>query len=249
MHSKIALFVSVCLALVLAGCTTDQTTIPSAPTVQPLATFQSTPQTTGPVDQAATASNPPGNAQTLADGTCASPFDGTWKGVIADSGSLKVSRVDSDGKMLPDTDNPFTAQYDFEMTIQCSFVGLDENGVESRQYTITHAKASHPIFNCADGCKPNGGGDLALNGTGNLGISFPNGAYVGFANEEGLQVSPDGKTITLYIPGGKWEGFTIGMSRDYTRDVETYNCKQYGGGAGCSIDYINPNTITLTKIA
>jgi len=195
---------------------------------------------------------------TLSNG-CTTLYDGTWKGVIADSGSLEVTRYDANGVAYI-THNPFTAQYNFEMTIKCSYGDEKLWG-----YEIPYVKASHPIFDCANGCVPLGhqpGQDnldvtnayINKNGSGLMYILFPNGALIQTFVEDGrLKASPDGKTIELYISGDMndfisigWTGYQEGTKY---RDIETDNCVRLGGEGDCWLEYINKNTIILTKVS
>jgi len=170
--------------------------------------------------------------------TCTSPHDGTWKGTISDSGSLTVRRP-------PDwtsTHNPFTASYDFEMTIKCD--------LDTTSFNITHAKASHPIFDCANGCSPIGNVLIRTDGSGSMGIIFPNGASFTFPGyDQGLQVSPDGKTMALFFPGTSiLQNIGLLNENDVSYSVETYNCQMYGGEGYCGVEYLNKNTNILTKV-
>jgi hypothetical protein len=190
---------------------------------------------------------------------CTTLYDGTWKGVIADSGSLLVERKVDDEWVT--THNPFTAQYDFEMTLRCAEEGEDpDKGTKGWSYDITHVKASHPVFDCANGCTPlprrqNEVGswfELFDNGYGFMVIVFTNGANIEtFVDENSLQVSPDGKTMTLYIKGGTDDisiGWWCSEDANECRIVETDNCERLAGEGWCSIEYINKNTIILNKI-
>jgi len=190
-------------------------------------------------------------AQTQSPSGCTSPYDGTWKGAIADSGSLDVSRP-------PDytvTHNPFTTSYDLEVTLQCD---SDDNGVW--YYNITHVKASHPIFDCADGCTPlptSVGGTtfyLSKEGIGKFGIDFPNGAHISpfnYGGQDSLKVSPGGKKIEISLPGGDSRYSTGWLLKPGVAfiNIETYNCIQLGGEGTCTINYIDKNTMYLTKIS
>jgi len=196
---------------------------------------------------------------------CTSLYDGTWKGVISDSGSLLVTRI-VNGEYVT-THNPFTAQYDFEMTIKCSGAWDDPSrGGKGWSYDITHVKASHPIFNCDNGCTPlpystnrDIGSSLSIlnNGLGWMYILFPNGAAIEtFADKGTIQVSPDEQKMTLHISGGKLLsggsgtrsiGWTV-LDNTENRAIETDNCVRLGGEGECSIEYINKNTIILNKV-
>jgi hypothetical protein len=198
----------------------------------------------------------PAQTNTASTSACTSPYDGTWVGVIADSGILSVARAPD----YTNTDNPFTASYDFEMTIKCREIVRDyqNGGAETaRFFDITHVKASHPLFNCANGCTP---GDysyvqISNNGTGVFGLTYPNGAEIVMVGKPTLgyiQASPDAKTMDLHIYGGDYTG-SIGSLLDNPNFrvmyVETYNCQQYGGKGICLIKTILKNTITLTKVS
>ena len=193
---------------------------------------------------------------------CTSPYDGTWRGVIADSGDIEVTTYDSNVKykVLSVTDNPFTASYDFEMTIKCDFIETDENLVETgRNFIITHVKASHPIFDCANGCIPTDTAtnpsfvEIDNNGSGGMAISYPNGAdFVALgANTLGyIQASPDAKTIDLHIYGGNvYQHIGALVTIQTSQYIETYNCYQTGGpDVVCWVKNLFPNTVTLTKV-
>ena len=191
---------------------------------------------------------------------CTSPYDGTYKGVIADSGDLEVTTYDSNDKVVSYTENPFTASYDFEMTLKCDYIMTDENLAETgRNFIVTHVKASHPIFDCANGCTPT---DTALrpsfveinnDGSGIIAISYPNGADFNAlgANSLGyLQASPDAKTIDLHIYGGnKYQNIGSLVNKQTSQYIETYNCRQTGGpDVVCNVKNLFKNTITLTKV-
>lgn len=198
-------------------------------------------------------SSPISTTTEVASGCANSPYDGTWNGTISDSGEIQTMRPSANGPQI--TDNPFTAKYDFEITIQCdSFYGT------GWEYNVTYVKASHPLFDCADGCTPVQTGDhnsdvqIYQNGTGSMYTGFTNGATLnGFSVPGDLQVSRDGKTITLSIdePAGQvsW-GIGEWFDQNSTEyNVETYNCQQQGGEGYCDIEYILPSTSTLTKVS
>ncbi|MFH1669904.1 MAG: hypothetical protein ABIA62_08315 [Candidatus Woesearchaeota archaeon] len=182
--------------------------------------------------------------------------DGTWKGVISDSGSLRVTRYDAEGNPIK-TNNPFTAQYDFEMTLECA--GKADLG-DHWMYDITKVKASHPIFGCTDGCVPVSieeteccGSWLELDADKGSGmeVEFPNGAMIGsFASHGSVEFSKDGQKLMLYIQGGQYYSSIgdIDAETDNYREIETDNCKRLGGEGDCYVDYINKNTIILNKI-
>ncbi|MFA5930300.1 MAG: hypothetical protein WC861_05440 [Candidatus Micrarchaeia archaeon] len=234
----------VAILLLLAGCTGSQPNNPQAPAAQP----------SGPNPQP-TAPNP---GPAAAPG-CPLQYEGTYKGVMADSGDLDVNRPDSKGN-YHSTQNPFTASYDFEMTLKCGAQFKDDatGVVIAYIFNITHVKASHPLFDCADGCTPItsklGEGSfvyIANNGSGSMTLTFPNGMY-GIADVSGLQASPDGKTIDVFIAGNTQIGETIGHGADSQGNyvfVETYNCEHYGGEGWCGLRTLLPNTITLTKVS
>lgn len=174
-------------------------------------------------------------------------YDGTWTGSMSDSGSLLVTRFTNSGTSI--TNNPFTASYDFEMTIKCNYSGKD-----IRSYDISRVKASHPIFECAGGCTPKKDGQSYLqllpNGYGKMAIVFPNGSYNKmFSYDNSLQVDPEGKKMMLYISGTSAGsiGSYITADLSQSRDVETYNC-MLGGNGSCLLQYINKNTIILNKV-
>ena len=194
---------------------------------------------------------------------CTSPYDGTYKGVIEDSGDLEVTTYDSNVKykVLSVTDNPFIARYDFEMTIKCDYIMTDENLAETgRNFIITHVKASHPIFDCANGCTPT---DTALrpsfvvinkDGSGGMAINYPNGAdFIALdANSIGyLQASPDAKTIDLHINGGNvYQHIGSLVTKQTSQYIETYNCYLTGGpDVVCNVKNLFPNTVKLTKVS
>lgn len=183
---------------------------------------------------------------------CTKLYDGTWKGQISDSGVIWETTMQNG---VPETThNPFIAQYDLEFTMHCANLNAGENGgTDGWGFEITHVKASHPLFDCADGCVPIGSQlYLLANGTGAFTIGFPNGASTGFYNfDDYIQASPDGKTITVFYHGGEGTADNIGISPDADYLVETYNCQQYGGKtrAYCVVEYTNPNTMTLTKVS
>ena len=159
---------------------------------------------------------------------------------MSESGNMFVARPPD----YAQTDTPFTVSYDFEMTLQCDqFIS---NGNEWT-YKVTHVKASHPIFDCANGCTPslNSGANIGESGSGGLLVTFPNGALIKFDSPH-LQMSQDGKTMTIPFEGTNANnGVTI--ARDArVEPIESYNCLQ-GGRGYCMIVSINPNTITLTK--
>ena len=184
---------------------------------------------------------------------------------MADSGDLQVSRPDSSGR-YQETLNPFTASYDFEMTVKCAVQYLNDTtgAVEGYSFNITHVKASHPIFDCADGCTPTTSkyGEASVVYMGNEGsdgmlIMFPNGAAIPITQTtsgDDLRFSPDGKTINIALSGDLRYGNNIGWMPGYSGSrgvlsVETYNCIMYGGDGYCSVNSILPNTITLTKVS
>lgn len=193
-------------------------------------------------------------ATTDSSSGCKSPYDGTWKGLIQDSGDLSVTRYDKDGAPVY-TENPFIAQYDFEITLQCGGINYDQTSgaVDSYWFNITHLKASHPLFDCANGCVPQYSNTyIEKDGTAYMGQTlFPNGAIIYFPD---MHASPDGKTINIFITG-KYFAETIGSGGDqkdsqgYYYFVETYNCQQYGGKGSCMVKTILPNTIILTKVS
>src|SRR4030042_1811550 len=185
-------------------------------------------------------------------------LDGTWKGVISDSGSLEVTR-EVDGEDVT-THNPFTAQYDFEMTIECTdeFDMYAGSEFSSSSYKVNHIKASHPIFGCVQRCTPipvsdKGGISSWLyikeDGLGAMQIAFTNGAAISmFVDENRISVSPDGNKMELYIPEGveNWETIgSVGAGGEY-RTIETDNCKLLGN-KNCSVEYLNKTTIILKK--
>ena len=215
----LVLAVAAALVMLLAGCSGSQPDNPQAP-AQPTAS----------------AASPSSNG-------CPSPYDGTYRGTISDSGSLHVTTYDSNNNPSS-TDKQFTASYDFEMTMQCDqFI---PNGDEW-SLKITHVKASHPIFDCANGCTPSAGSaSIGESGSGGFYVVFPNGAGITTNNIGDLQMSQDGKTMTIPFEGTNANnGVTI--ARDArVEPIESYNCLQ-GGRGYCMIVSINPNTITLTK--
>jgi hypothetical protein len=238
------------VGLLLFGCANQATPIRN--TTQPSSLNTTTPQT-----QNTTAA--------AGDSGCTSLYDGTWQGTISNSGSLLVTRY-TDGEPLT-THNPFTAQYDFEMTIKCDS-GDSEWGW---QYNVTHVKASHPLFDCASGCVPlprveyaRATGDginvdgswvyISSNGTGSMYIVFPNDARISLFGMEEMQFSPDGEKVTLNIYGGTdydyigWQTSATSASGEF-RDIETDNCKRLGGEGTCIVEYINKNTIILSKVS
>jgi hypothetical protein len=202
-------------------------------------------------------SNPAAPAKSTSD---CHALDGTWKGVISDSGSLLATRIVNGEEMT--THNPFTAQYDFEMTIRCD--SGDKNGWS---YILTQVKASHPLFNCANGCIPLAysadrdiGSSLNIlnDGSGGMYVLFPNGmAIETFVDINTIQVSPDKQKLTLSISGGnllsggsgtRSIGWNVLDNTD-GRMIETDNCVRLGGEGSCILEYINKNTIILNKIS
>ena len=242
--SHLILAVAAALIILLAGCTGSQPNNPQAPAAPPVA------QPTQPA-------NPQPAEPTTG---CTSPYDGTWKGVMADSGDLFVERHDSSERAFS-TYNPYTASYDFEMAIKCDSVMTDPNAGTGHWFNITHVKASHPLFECAEGCTPatDSGMFIGNDGSGYFALRYPNGAYIWLATHgnANLQISQDGKTMEIFIDGfsGGWTGASIGVSaklediQDNLYTVETYNCQQYGGEGSCGINSILKNTITLTKVS
>jgi len=186
-------------------------------------------------------------------------FDGTWKGVISDSGSIETKRTYDITE--ESTHNPFIAQYDFEMAIESDEKGMYAGEDHICAFTITHVKVSHPLFGCQQGCAPvQVGGEntysswMSTNkdGYGVLHIGFDNGASISmFSEDDRLRVTPEGNKMELYIPEGveNWEtiGSIGGAEKEY-RTAETYNCELVGNKV-CSVEYINKNTIILNKIS
>jgi len=197
----------------------------------------------------------------ISEGTevCTSPYEGTWKGVISDGGDLEVITYGSNDEVLSDTYNPFIAQYDFEMAIKCDYEMLDDNGAnDGWAHTITHVKASHPIFDCANGCTLT---DTAIepsyvfihkDGLGDLAVSFPNGAdiiMVGKQTNGYIQAAPDAKSMDLHIMGGSSNTIGSIYTKQSVQSVETYNCRQVAGpDTICNTHMILPSTAKLTKI-
>ena len=243
---KIYVIAFVAFLLLLAGCTSQQ-------------------QSAGTTAQQQQASQNQSAPQPAATSNCTSPFDGTWKGTIADSGTLTTTVENGsdcvntwDGHCITLGETPFTASYNFEMTILCSGK-VESYGRMMQEFTITRVKASHPLFNCTDGCTTPTfrSGEVLIddNGTGYMLIGFPNGATIQFADYDGhLQVNPDGKTMTLFIGGRPGADLnSIGSLTDQhgtSYNIETYNnCPQNKGVGGCYPGSIDESTAILTKIS
>lgn len=183
-------------------------------------------------------------------------YDGTWKGVISDSGSLEVTR-EVNGEYVV-THNPFTAQYDFEMTIKGS-EGYSSAGYDPICiFLITHVKASHPIFDCQQGCTPVQASrentfasmmSTDKDGNGAIDIVFENRASILMFSEDGnIKINPEGNRMELYIPENVENWKTIGATYGRGQTIETDNCYKMGN-AMCNIEYLNKNTIILNKIS
>ncbi|MCX6770467.1 MAG: putative Ig domain-containing protein [Candidatus Micrarchaeota archaeon] len=210
--------------------------------------------------EAGVATAPPETPPTLDNQSetqaCTSPYEGTWKGTISDSGQLHYY-LPSDQNH--ETNQQFAASYDLEFTMKCEYVVVDYDGgpVVAKDFIITHVKVSDPIFGCVDGCAPmppsytdaNGynvrGSDFYLqnDGTGNdLMITFLNNRVIALGGD--IRFSPDGKAMTIPIdtennPLGI--GYETGAS--YVNPVESPHCPWH-----CFIDTVNPSTSTLTKV-
>ena len=196
---------------------------------------------------------PAGNQTTASQepAGCPSPYDGTWQGTMADSGTLLVS-----GPQGGSQNKPFTASYQFGMTLQCADDDGD-NGIPGWDFYIPNATASDPLFNCTNGCATQGDAFIADNGSGNMMITFPDGMQFIFVtlmtqsgiggSDVGLQVSPDGKTMELYFDGTPDQGVfhSIGSTPGGlpgSPAVENEGC------SGCMVWSINPYTVTLTRV-
>ena len=156
----------------------------------------------------------------------------------------------------------FAAGYHFEMTIECTQATDEGGGLTSWDYSITSVKASDTLFDCADGCTPtNESALLYQRWHGGLTITFPNGAYNSAFNIDGVQVSPDGKTMTLITSSGF--GGSVGsigtiINGNTVETVEAEkNCQQYGGTepsqngqpAPCALETVDPGNSTLDKVS
>jgi hypothetical protein len=145
------------------------------------------------------------------------------------------------------THDPFLATYDFQMTIKCSY-----SDKALSRYDITHLKASHPIFNCLNGCVPPQDGTnyivIMANGAGRMEIIFPNGARnMMFSRDNSVEFT-DAEHLVLHIPANTLASIGSIDNPQFTT-VEISNCQQLNGMNACLPESINENTITLNKIS
>ena len=228
-------------AFLLFGCTSDQiaqptpTSQPTAqPTAHPSATAQPTTETTG----------------------CTSPYDGTYAGAMSDSGEIQ-NEVTSGGQTTK-TRTPFLQTYDFEMTVKCRYT-FTPTADEPLKYilAVTHAKATHPIFNCLGGCTPvqstdtvrQSEADLNENGDGDMYLVFPNGATIGAfgLGSDLVKFRSDRAILTIT---GKDPYDSIGQIQNadgYFTTVEQSTCPPRQLNSYCAVYALNPNTIILYK--
>jgi hypothetical protein len=226
---------------------------------QPTSSSQQNDQTQpGSIKQTDQTANTPGSG-------CPTQYEGTYQGAIDDSGELEHITYRQDGQKRWET--PFTARYDFKMTVKCLFAGdiptFDKDGIWSDwepgyYYSITYVRPSDPGFGCAAGCTPVYNDDLHSEvwvnkaGTGGMEIFFPNGAEIrGFSTGPFLQFKPDQQRLELRITG---KGFnSIGAFKgddDYYKYIEEMSCeKPVDVGDRCEVDEQFPNTIILYKIS
>ncbi len=202
--------------------------------------------------------------QTSLQNEC-SALDGTWKGVISNSGVIKSEKTHD--IMEEPVRAPFIAQYDFEMTIKADTEGGYYGEDHVCSYKITYVKASHPLFNCQQGCTPvqvAGENTFASwmstnkEGYGIMHIGFSNGASIpAFTEDNRLRAIPQENKIELYIPENveNWETIGIRTNPDYKTMydanafwVETDNCYKMGN-VFCYVESLNKNTIILNRIS
>jgi hypothetical protein len=137
-----------------------------------------------------------------------------------------------------------------EVTLKCDDDYRDSSGKLVHLYNVTRVKASHPFFNCANGCIPvsySQGGQVSYVELAEdrktpeaIAIRFPNNVLLQGTH---TLLSRDGTKIVDEVSWPPLVSHSIAWEVGSTKKIETYGCTD------CFNAYPDRTRIELTKVS